>query len=167
MQTLILRIGAIVILVSLLEKVPLSVETVISNFQNDINVSAILFSLAPGVFALIISFLLWFFPATLTSKFAAPDEGKEIEPDQPRLYSELLISVIGLYILANAIPDFIYHLVLYIVSRNEGLELLPVDHAAFVATIAEAIVGIFLIHGSGLIHKLIQSLKREMKEKSL
>ena len=167
MHTLILRVGAIVILVSLLEKVPLSVETVIGNWQNNPSVTAILFSLAPGIFALIISFLLWFYPATLASKFSAPTENSGIDQDKLGLFGEILISVIGLYILANAIPDLIYHIVLYIVSSNENLELLPVDRAASVATIAEIVIGMFLLYGSGLIHRFIQGIKREMKEKSL
>lgn len=163
MQTLILRIGAIVILVSLLEKVPLNIETVVGNWQKNPSVSTILFSMAPGVFALIISFLLWFYPATLSSKFLAPTENSGIEQNKLEIFGEILISVIGLYILANAIPDLIYHIVLYILSSNENLELLPVDRAASVATIAEIIIGIFLLYGSGLIHRFIQGIKREMK----
>jgi hypothetical protein len=163
MHTLILRVAAIVILLSLLEKVPLSVEALVSTWQNNPNVSVILFSMAPGIFALIISFLLWFYPATLSSKFAAPTENNGIDQDKSILFGEILISVLGLYILANAIPDVVYHIVLYIVSSNENLELLPVDRAAAVATIAEIIIGVFVLYGSGLIHRFIQGIKREMK----
>jgi hypothetical protein len=49
------------------------------------------------------------------------------------------------------------------VSSNENLELLPVDRAAAVATIAEIIIGVFVLYGSGLIHRFIQGIKREMK----
>lgn len=163
MHTLILRIAAVMILLSLLEKVPLSVETVISNWQNNPSVSAILFSMAPGIFALIISFVLWFYPGTLSSKFSGPAEYSGNEQDISALFGEILISVIGLYILATAIPDVVYHIVLYIVSSNESLELLPVDRAASVATIAEIIIGMFLLYGSGLIHRFIKGIKREMK----
>ena len=164
MYMLILRVAAIVILLSLVEKVPLSIETAMSTWQNNPNVSVILFSMAPGIFALIISFLLWFFPSTLLSKFSGPTKNGETDPDKSVIFGELIISVIGLYILANAIPDVVYHIVLYIVSSNENLELLPVDRAASVATLAEIIIGMFLLYGSGLIHRFIQGIKREIHE---
>jgi hypothetical protein len=167
MHTLILRIGAIVILVSLLEKVPFSVETLSNTWENSQNINAIIFSIAPGIFALIVSFLLWFFPYTISSKLSTPTDNLKVESDYAKALGEILISIIGLYILANAIPDLIYHIVLYIVTSNENLEILPVDRAASIATIAELIIGLFLLYGSGLIHKFVQRLKKEINEKSL
>jgi hypothetical protein len=167
MQTLILRIGAIVILLSLLEKVPISIEAIINNWQNNPDVFAVLFSMAPGIFALVISFLLWFYPSTLSSQFSAKNENSSLDNDKSGLFGDTLISVIGLYILAHAIPDLIYHIVLIIVSSKENIVILPIDRAASVATIAEIVIGMFLLYRSSLVHKFIQGLKREMKEKSL
>ena len=167
MQTLILRVGAIVILISLLEKVPLSVETLSNTWQSKQNINTILFSMAPGIFALVISFLLWFYPSTISSKLSASADAISNESDNIKALSEILISLIGLYVLANAIPDLVYHIVLYIVSNNENLEILPIDRAASIATIVELIIGLFLLYGSGLIHMVVKRLKKEINEKSL
>ena len=113
MNTLILRIGAILILLSLLEKVPFSVEILSNTWQNSQNINAILFSMAPGIFALFVSFLLWFYPSTISSKLSAPTDNLNVESDYEKALGEILITVLGLYIIANAIPDLIYHIVLY------------------------------------------------------
>lgn len=165
MHNLILRISAIIILVSLLERVPFSVEVLINTWETNPNIYAILFSIAPGIFALIISFLLWFFPSTLSSKFANPNE--TLDKDSINIFGDFLISIVGLYILANAVPDLIYFVSLYIISSSENIEILPFDRAAFVATVVEIIIGLFLLYGSSLIHKFIQRLKKEINEKSL
>jgi hypothetical protein len=150
-----------------LEKVPFSVETLSNTWQNSQNINAILFSMAPGIFALFFSFLLWFYPSTISSKLSAPTENLNVESDYEKALGEILIAVLGLYIIANAIPDLIFHIVLYIVSNNQNLQILPIDRAASIATIVELIIGLFLLYGSGLIQKFIQRLKREISEKSL
>ena len=167
MHTLILRIGAIVILLSLLEKVPLSVETISNTWQSNQNINTVLFSMVPGIFALIISFILWFYPSTISSKLSYPADDMGEKSNYAKALGEILIAILGLYILANAIPDLVYHIVLYIVSNNENLKIMPIDRAASIATIVELIIGLFLLYGSDLIHKVVQRLKMEIKEKDL
>lgn len=164
MVTTVLRIGAIVILINLLEQVPLSVENVYHSWKNELNISVILFSISPGIFALIISFLLWFFPSTLSSKFSPQnDDEYKNENVNYRYLGEILISILGLYMITKAIPDLVYHIVFFIMAHDENLSIPPIDRAAFVATIAELVIGTFLLYGSGLIHRMIQEFKKEVK----
>jgi len=162
-----LRIGAILILINLLEKMPFSVDSILYSWQNDSDLSAIIYSMAPGIFALIIAFLMWFCPETLASKFSNSIEIEQDEHIKSSNFPEILISIVGLYILVNAVSDFIYHLVLIIVSINEKLPIPAYERAAFVATIFEIIIGLFLLYGSGLVHRIIKQIKKEINTKSL
>ena len=167
MQKLILRVGAIVILISLLEKVPFTVEALSNSWESSHDIYTILYSLSPGIFALIICFLLWFFPSTISSKLSDLEDISRINPGHLDLLSGILISIVGVFIFANAIPDLVYHIVLHIESARMNIDILPVDRAALIATFFEVVIGGVLIYGSDLISNLINRFHKELNTESL
>lgn len=164
-----LRIGAVLIIVNALEKFPL----LFGYYRTETGVSApafITMSLFPLIFSFLIATMMWFMPNLFLKDFFLGDnrEDKNIV-GAPEL-GHLFISLMGLYILATAIADIIYHVGLVNEAKKQigvSFEMLPQDYAGFIATIAETIIGTLLIFGSKPIFYLIAKFQKEIKKDSL
>ncbi len=79
---------------------------------------------------------MWFFPRQLLSNVFQRDRGDEADAVEGAFIGELLISILGLYVLSYAIPDMIFHLVLLITLDDYFDIMLPNDHASFITGVS-------------------------------
>jgi hypothetical protein len=104
------------------------------------------------VVPVVASLLLWFFPLTVASKILPPLQAEEhVAPLGAHELHSVGISLIGLWVLATAIPDLVYWVSLaYFIGRSEyAAATLPPDQlGGVVATVAEILVGMGLLFGS-------------------
>jgi hypothetical protein len=96
---------------------------------------------------------LWFFPVTIASKLLPP-HSRPAEPPSPPLLQEwqtLGVICIGLWALSRAVPDMVYwvtYMGMAFESDTPVNEFAPDQKAGFIATIAEIIVGLWLVLGA-------------------
>ena len=95
--------------------------------------------------------LIWFFPLTLATKFL-PVASDAIEPlpSDPGRLQEVAFSVLGLWVLATAVSDATYWgtYLIFVSQMEVQMPMLPPDQkASFVATIAELLLGLWLLLG--------------------
>jgi hypothetical protein len=164
-----LRIGAIIIVVNALDKFPL----LLGYYKTETGVSGSAFitmSLIPLFISFLIAGLMWFVPDFLLNKVFVRDNSEARNVVSDAELGHLFIALIGLYILATAIADMVYHVGLVNESKKQignSFEMLPSDYASFIATIAETIIGALLIFGSKPIFYLMSRFKKEIKGSSL
>ena len=113
---------------------------------------------------------MWFVPNFFLKNVFFRDNSEDKDVVSGSELGHLFISLIGLYILATAIADIIYHIGLVNEAKKQigiSFEMLPQDYASFIATIAEIIIGTLLIFGSRPIFYLISRFQKEIKRDSL
>ena len=164
-----LRIGAVIIVVNALDKFPL----LLGYYSTESGVSSSAFitmSLIPLLISLLIAILMWFMPNFFLNKVFFRDNVEDRNVVNGTELGHLFISLIGLYILATAVADIVYHVGLVNEAKRQignSFEMLPSDFASFIATIAEAIIGSVLIFGSRPIFYLMSRFSKEVKGGSL
>lgn len=109
--------------------------------------------------ALSIATLLWFFPLTIARKLlpVMREPRSEKSVDAPMALS-IGITLIGLWFLANAVADGVYWLTLrFHVERMEliGFEWSSEQIAGMATTVAQLVLALCLLLGSGGIRRLI------------
>lgn len=109
------------------------------------------------VFPFLISLVFIKFPLTL-AKVVVPrssEQSSELSGDSGSIQLAGFI-ILGVYLVANAIPDFLHNLMLiFSYSRSESRLELPGLYAAELATVIEAAVGLYLVLGAkGLVRLL-------------
>ena len=164
-----LRIGAVIIVVNALDKFPL----LLGYYKTETGVSGnafITMSLIPLFISFLIAGLMWFVPNFFLNKVFVRDNSEDRNVVSGADLGHLFISLIGLYILATAIADIVYHVGLVSEAKKQignSFEMLPSDYASFIATIAETIIGTLLIFGSRPIFYLMSRFQKEIKGGSL
>ena len=157
-----LKIGAIVIVVSSLSKIPPFFDYLDKDYGVFPSVSNVMFGLMPIIISLFISACMWFYPNQLLSNVFLRNEIDESTNVSDSVIGELLISILGLYVLSYAIPDIIFHIVFYINIEGYRDALRARDYASFVATIVEFVLGVYLIYGSKIVNNFIRQIKKEV-----
>ena len=160
-----LKIGAIVIVVNSLNKLPPFFDYVLYSKGSQPITASTVFGLFPCIFSLIIGCFMWFFPGQLLSNVFLRHDNEESTSVHESIIAELLISILGLYVLTYAIPDMVYHVVFYFNYTNlDGIKgpLRPSDYAAFVTTIFEIVLGAYLIYGSKIVNNFIRQIKKDI-----
>ena len=164
-----LRIGAVIIVVNALDKFPL----LLGYYRTETGVSSSAFitmSLIPLLISLLIACFMWFMPNFFLNKVFLRDNSEDRNIINGTELGHLFISLIGLYILATAVADIVYHVGLVNEAKKQigiSFEMLPSDFASFIATIAETIIGTILIFGSKPIFFLLSRFQKEIKSGSL
>jgi len=105
------------------------------------------------VLQLTMCLLLWFFPATIARKLlpAAADSGETRLPVSLVEWQVLGVICVGVWTLANAVPDAIYWLTFYgmSVGANYGTyDLGPDQKASTFSTLAQLAIGFWLVLGA-------------------
>ena len=116
----------------------------------------------PIIISLFISACMWFYPNQLLSNVFLRNEIDESTNVSDSVIGELLISILGLYVLSYAIPDIIFHIVFYINIEGYRDALRARDYASFVATIVEFVIGVYLIYGSKIVNNFIRQIKKDI-----
>jgi hypothetical protein len=116
--------------------------------------------LAIVLFPILAAILLWFFPLTVAGKLipdTKPEElpialsGTEIET--------VAFSILGLWILATAIPDIFHWATFGYLVKASGVgraQLTPENIGNIVGTVVELVIGFWLLFGSKGIAGLIR-----------
>ncbi len=116
----------------------------------------------PNAISLLFSALFWMFPNKLIATIV-PDAAKnKSDPEYFESLNSALVSVVGVYIVAFGLADLIYFYALkqeMISQFGEGAVLQPTDHAAFVATFVEVVIGTLLIIGNKGFTKAISKIR--------
>jgi len=117
------------------------------------------------MFALTLAFaaVLWYFPLTIARKLlpSLRDAGAALSPQGLRV-QEMAIVVLGLWVLASALPDTSYWLSLVLFTSGAGYESfswLPENKANIVATAVEIVIGFVLILGARGLSNLLYRLR--------
>jgi hypothetical protein len=110
----------------------------------------VLFSAAFQVF---VCFALWFFPSTIAANLLRSEQpAHEPAPTRPLVeWQALGVICIGLWALAQAIPDSIYWLTYYAMLSSSDLsirDLDPEQKATALSTVAQLAIGLWLVLGA-------------------
>ncbi|MCP4705796.1 MAG: hypothetical protein GY865_14450 [candidate division Zixibacteria bacterium] len=160
-----LRIGAIIIAVTVIERVPLYVIDLGPNSHFDLYYITV-FVILPNLVFLFFAAIMWFKPY-LFLNHVSKNEFIEIKNIDINKFASLLIAILGLYILIFSTVDLINH----VVSIKYTKSFLGRDFVysgnqigAIVATIVEMVLGLLLIYGKNIIITLIQRFQKEIKD---
>lgn len=120
------------------------------------------FILLIGFSPVLIAILLWRFPLTVASKLIP--KIKTSEKPRPLGEMELQVvafSILGLWVLASAIPHIFYWITYVYRIKNVGfgnIELTPQNIGGIVSTVVELVLGVWLLLGAkglvGIIRRL-------------
>jgi hypothetical protein len=145
-----LRLFAVSLVLYVFGNAPAIWEFNLSAWVSSANLAVVIVS----ILLLVIAVALWFFPLTI-AKALLPGRSVNIEGlGPPQITFEqlqaLAFSLLGLWILAGAIPKVFYWILMaYHASRPELLlEFRPRDFGSMVATGTEAVLGIWLLFGA-------------------
>jgi len=156
-----LRIAAIVLFSSVLQKIPDQFAT-IKGYEELVTSHYFWLSVVlPDLILIMFSALLWFKPELIMRKFLREEMQTSVNNDFSHL-SVVLLSAIGLYLALNATADISYYYFKWRLLRDHlsylSPEIDPVDLAGIYASIVEIILGALLIFGSSLVTKKIKEL---------
>jgi hypothetical protein len=118
------------------------------------------FWLSPLLQLLVCAFL-WLFPATLASKLLR--SGSEPIPASSVPFSDwrdLLFIVVGVFVLARAVPDAIYWIALGVASEPLVPDLTFEQKVSVFATVLELVIGVALTLGAKGVGNSIERLRR-------
>lgn len=122
-------------------------------------------SATAALFALTVAFaaVLWYFPLTIARKLlpSLRDTGAPLSPEGLRV-QEIATIVLGLWVLASALPDTSYWLTLALFTSGAGYEAfswLPENKANVVATAVEIVIGLGLVLGARGLSNLLYRLR--------
>lgn len=104
---------------------------------------------------------LWLFPATVASKLLR--SGREPIPASSVPFSDwrdLLFIAVGLFVLARAVPDAIYWIVLGVASEPLVPDLTFEQKVSVFATMLELVIGVALTLGAKGVGNSIERLRR-------
>ncbi|MET1255010.1 hypothetical protein [Aliikangiella maris] len=122
----------------------------------------ILAVIMPNAISLLLAALLWLFPDKLIATIIPDATKNKSDPEYFENLNSALISAVGVYIIAFGLADLIYFFALkkeMISQFGEGIVLQPTDHAAFVATLAEVVIGVLLIIGNKGVTQVIYKIR--------
>lgn len=153
-----LRLFALSLVLYVLGNAPAIWEFNSSASATSANLAVVIVSILLLVFAIV----LWFFPLTIANALL-PGRSMKIEGlAAPQVTFEqlqaLAFCLLGLWILAEAIPNVFYWMLMaYHASRPElALEFRPRDIGSMVATGIKAILGVWLLFGAKGIRGLLR-----------
>lgn len=125
------------------------------------NVS-LLYIFSVALFPILAAVLLWFFPLSVAAKIIPETKSKkQVTSLSPAEIEVVAFSVMGLWVLAGAIPDTLNwatYFALWLANHEAfNLELTPDNIGNMVGTIAELVIGFWLMFGS---HGLLVIIRR-------
>jgi hypothetical protein len=96
---------------------------------------------------------LWFFPATVARRLLPSlRDAEPAVPESPFMqWQTVAVVFVGLWALAQAIPDIIYWVTLYSMAETWEMpldDLRAIDRAGMIATAAELAIGLWLVIGA-------------------
>lgn len=130
--------------------------------KNDALISAVVYASFGAVILFV--FVLWFFPRTIAHTLLARSEQKAETPASPNEYFSVGCSLIGLWVLSDAIPGLArYGLVLIFASRqNEGVFASTFDlHSGGIFFAIQFLIGVVLLFGAKSIVRLVTRVRYE------
>lgn len=137
--------------------------SLISYLNNQYMEVTVSFILVASLIPILVAALLWLFPMTIAAKLTPRIHPAEASS---KLSSPELVAaafpILGLWVLASAIPDTFYWTTLVYLIKNADLgrtELSPQDIASIVSTIFELIIGFWLLLGSKGVVALIKRIR--------
>lgn len=117
------------------------------------------------IMALTLAFaaVLWYFPLTIARKLlpSLRDSATPLSPAGHQV-QEIAIVVLGLWVLASALPDTAYWLSLVMLTSGvgyEGFSWLPENKASITATAVEIVIGFVLVLGARGLSNLLYHLR--------
>lgn len=109
--------------------------------------------------ALAIAALLWFFPLSVARKLLpVMREPRPTVSPSSQTALELALTAIGMWILASAISDSVYWVVMLVHVYNSAIPV-EVDVARVAATLTELLLGFWLVFGSRGLANLVTRLR--------
>lgn len=125
--------------------------------SNNFSLTFILLMAAPLIIAAI---LLWRFPLVVAARII-PDvrTKKPVTPLDAGSIGAVAFSVMGLWVLATAVPDIVYWITFIYRTKSADIgnpTLSPANIAGLVSTIVELVIGFWLLFGSRGILGLIK-----------
>ena len=159
-----LRIGAIIIVLIILEKIPFNP----TYYYIDGKLNWYMFTgftLLPLLIILLVAILMWIMPDRFLKHISTNNEVVTKDLDIDKLGTSL-IAIVGLYIVSFSISDLVYHLTsikMAISVLGSEFGMVPEQIASLSATIAELIIGVFMIYGRRIISALVLQYHREFK----
>lgn len=118
---------------------------------------------------LAIAALLWFFPLTVARRLLPVMKQAPPPVTVPgSLALALALTVLGLWLLATALPDTVYWLTWYVQMRDISapMEVMPDQTAGMAATAAEVLLGLWLVLGSRGLSAVVTRLRFAGSEKA-
>ena len=112
--------------------------------------------------SLAVAALLWYFPLTIARKLLpVMKEPKPLVDPVSRTALELALTVIGIWVLATAVMDLTYWIVLLAQAfgAEDGVDFGPHQRASLVALAVEFALGLWLGLGSRGVVNLVQRLR--------
>lgn len=150
-----IRLLAIFWLLGVLAQLPVLVVT-LDNVRSPLHTTVIWVGIQ---FA--ISVVLWFFPATFASMLLRAGKTPTPTGDVPfDEWRSLCFVAIGIFMLARAIPDFAYWIIVATGHEPQAADFTLDQKASVVATILEVAIGVALVLGATGLGSLIQRLRR-------
>lgn len=115
------------------------------------------------VLTLAFAAVLWYFPLTIARKLlpSLRDAGTPLSPAGQQV-QEVAIIVLGLWVLASALPDTAYWLSMVMFTSGAGFEAftwLPENKANIVATALEVVIGFILFFGARGLSNLLYRIR--------
>lgn len=121
-----------------------------------------LYALA-AIVAIALCAVLWFFPLTVARKLLpVMREPRSEQQIDASIAMSIGLVLLGVWFFANAVTDAVYWLSLFFVSRrvaDAGFTWAPDQIASMVATVAEAILALWLLFGNAGIKRLVYQFR--------
>ena len=163
MLAVVLRIGAIIVAINIIEKIPLNFGTFY--IEGHLNWYMLIgFVILPNLIMLFVAALMWINP-NIFLRHISEEETIKLEYDFEEIAS-MLIAIAGLYIIAFSLSDLIYHITSIKVAKSimgTDFRFMPDQVGSIAATIAELLIGLSLIYGRNILLMLVQQFKKEFK----
>ncbi len=159
-----LRIGAIIIVLIILEKIPFNpTYYYIGDKLNWYMFTGM--TLLPLLIILLVAISMWVSPDRFLNHISSKKELNSKDLDMDKLGTSL-IAIVGLYIVTFSISDLVYHLTSIKMATSvlgSDFKMVPEQIASLAATIVELIIGVLLIYGRNIISAIVLQYKGEIK----
>lgn len=107
-----------------------------------------------SLLAIVFIVVLWFFPKTIAHKLLTPTNDAPANPSTPESWLVVGSSLIGLWLVASAVPGLLRNLFTRFLFRSESVEVIGLAEG-FVYLVAQAVVGAALIFGANSVKRFI------------
>lgn len=144
-----IKVAGISIIIFTLVGVPTYISYYFSlNLDNDSVGTFLLISVLPMALPILVGFLLWKFPGTIANKIVPSDN--QVNSRTTEEIEIIAFSVLGLYLLFNAVSDIAYHLSFYHKTKDIAGDgaILVEPYSFIIATVIEIIFALVLLFGS-------------------